>query len=422
MKAGIVTKLSPSFRMVSKYFAASVLSFLILNFIILLNYDHLSGHHFQPKILAVVHIATLGWITMIIFGALFQLIPVVLEVKLYSELMAEVQFWIYSLGTAGLIMSFWNMLFNVHLVFYAILLFIAVSVFTVNVALTLKSVRKWNLTATYLTAAVIYLFITAASGLLLSINLGTPFIKINHLSILKAHAHIGFIGWFMMIIMGVAYKLIPMFSLSHGYSTLPSKLCFPLVNAGLIGISMEMIRGNESVLYFSSLGILISGILLFLLQIFLILKNRVRKTFDTGLRFSVAAFSVVLLIITAGSFLAFVVTEGTQLQVKMISIYGYLILFGFISMLIKAQMYKIVPFLVWFHKYSSLVGIKAVPMLKDMFNEKIANTGFAIMILGIMCAIAGFFMSINLLLLAAFSLTFISAAIFASNMILIYRR
>ncbi|QKJ98531.1 MAG: hypothetical protein HND40_02605 [Ignavibacteriota bacterium] len=81
----IVSAYSPPFRIVSKYFVTAISSFVLLNLFLLLNHSYIVGHHFTPKILAITHIATLGWITMIIFGALFQLIPVVLEVKLFSE-------------------------------------------------------------------------------------------------------------------------------------------------------------------------------------------------------------------------------------------------------------------------------------------------------------------------------------------------
>ena len=78
----IVSAYAPPFKIVLKYFIAAVLAFVTLNFLLIINYTDISGFHFQPKILALTHIATLGWITMIIFGAMFQLVPVVLEVKL----------------------------------------------------------------------------------------------------------------------------------------------------------------------------------------------------------------------------------------------------------------------------------------------------------------------------------------------------
>ena len=94
----IVSAYAPPFKIVAKYFTAAMISFVMLNLLLVLNYSLIGGQHFQPKILSINHIATLGWITMIIFGAMFQLVPVVLETKLFSEKLAEIQFWIYLVG------------------------------------------------------------------------------------------------------------------------------------------------------------------------------------------------------------------------------------------------------------------------------------------------------------------------------------
>src|SRR3989304_9901023 len=103
----LASTLAPPFSMVSKYFIASVLSFVLLCGLMVLFSADIHGHHFQPKLLAMTHIATLGWITMVIFGAMFQLVPVVLEVRLFSARLGEIQFWIYTAGTAGLGYGFW---------------------------------------------------------------------------------------------------------------------------------------------------------------------------------------------------------------------------------------------------------------------------------------------------------------------------
>jgi cbb3-type cytochrome oxidase subunit 1 len=73
------------------------------NFLVIFNVKVLK---FYTPLFAMTHIATLGWITMTIFGALFQLIPVALQVKLFSEILAEIQFWIFSLGVFTSVYSF----------------------------------------------------------------------------------------------------------------------------------------------------------------------------------------------------------------------------------------------------------------------------------------------------------------------------
>ncbi len=415
----IVSAYAPPFRIVAKYFTAAIISFVVLNLLLLLNYSSIDGHHFQPKILSINHVATLGWITMIIFGAMFQLVPVVLETKLFSEKLAEIQFWIYMPGVIGLVYCFWFFDTGIIMTASAILLNLAMSIFSFNIIATMKSVKKWNVTAWYLASAIFYLIVTAIAGLLLAINLWTPYIKLDHLQYLNLHAHIAFIGWVSMVIMGVSFKLIPMFTLSHGFALTNGKRALWMINIGLLGISTITHYKDTTFLYYIFIALIVLGIIFFLLQINIIFKNRIRKKFDIGIRFSSVAYLMFGLTTLLGTFIDFVDYENI---INITLVYGYMIIFGFISMLIVGQMYKIVPFLVWYHKYSSKVGIEKVPMLKDMFNEKSAQVGFYLMITAIFGSLYSLSFRSETGLLISFSLMFISSIIFLFNMITIFRK
>jgi hypothetical protein len=43
---------------------------------------------------------------------------------------------------------------------------------------------------------------------------------------------------------------------------------------------------------------------------------------------------------------------------------------GFFAFIIIAHLYKIIPFLVWFHRFSPYIGERDVPMLQEMYDEK----------------------------------------------------
>jgi hypothetical protein len=49
---------------------------------------------------------------------------------------------------------------------------------------------------------------------------------------------------------------------------------------------------------------------------------------------------------------------------------------GFIGFLINGHLYKIVPFLVWFERFSPLVGKERVPMLHEMYPKEQASMMF----------------------------------------------
>lgn len=419
--ATLASTLAPPFSMVSKYFIASIFSFVLLCGLMALSVPELQGHHFQPKLLALTHIATLGWITMIIFGAMFQLVPVVLEVKLFSARLGEVQFWLYTVGTAGLVYGFWFFRVGAPMTVFAAIVTLAMLLFIINIVATMGRVKQWNLTGLFLLSSLVYLGITAVAGLLLSINLGYPFISRIHLDYLKIHAHVGFIGWVAMVIMGVGLKLIPMFGLSHGFSTKPARVAFVLVNIGLMGLSVEWLFTGAEWLLTSYVVILVLGLLSFIVQLALILKHRMRRTFDLGMKHSVVAFSYFLLSILFGFMLAVVKIDDVKLKEGLILMYGGMIMLGFFSMLIVGQMYKIVPFLVWFHTFSDKVGKEPVPMLKDMFSEKVGNIQFWILNAGIVLVLAGLGSSQSMVLTIGLNAMFISSLMVAYNIATVFR-
>lgn len=414
----IASAYSPPFRIVVKYFISATVFFVLMNFLLMINYNDVNGHHFQPKILSITHIATLGFITMIIFGAMFQLVPVVLEVKLFSTLLAEIQFWIYAFGVIGLVYKFWYFGSELSFTLPAIFLNIAMFIFAFNIIASMVKVKNWNITGTFLAAAIFWLIITAIAGILLGANLDHPYIKLNHLQYLKLHANVALIGWVTMVIMGVSFKLIPMFTLSHGYQLTLAKWAFALINLGLLGINWIMHYADTGI-YNLIFGIVITiGLILYLIQIYFIFKKRVRKKLDIGLKFSAVSFFMLGLSTLLGFSFLFIEYENIT---NLTLVYGFMIIVAYISTLIVGQMYKIVPFLVWYHKYSSKVGIEKVPMLKEMFSEKLAELNLYLMLVGIIISVFSFLSQINILLLIGFVLLFISSVIFSFNMIKVLR-
>ncbi len=417
--SSIVSAYAPPFKIVTKYFVAAIIDFVILNFLLMLNYKEIAGFYFQPKVLAITHMLTLGWISMTIFGAMFQLVPVVLEVKLFSEKLAEIQFWIFTIGVIGLVTGFWNFDTGMHINGSAILINISVFIFAINMIGTFLNVKKWNITGWYLIAALIYLIITAIAGFLLTYNLWHPYINISHLEYLKLHSYVAVIGWVTLVVMGVSYKLIPMFTLSHGYSVKSSKWAFGLVNIGLIGVNLFFHFKNNTAFIIISVLFIVAGIVFYLFQIYLIYKSRIRKKSDVGIKYSLFSFYV-LAIVTVFGLVSSVVNLNGIPNIHLI--FGYLVLMGYLSMLIIGQMYRIVPFLAWYHKFSSKVGLEPVPMLKDMFNAKHALVNYYLMTASIIIAVFSFFFESSFMLLFAFSLMFFGSLIFAYNIIGILRK
>src|ERR1035437_4713575 len=105
-KAGSNSQTTTSYKVVLPFYGYAAISFVVLCLLLFFSAGSFSGHYFQPDILALTHIATLGWGTMIILGAGHQLIPVLIESKLYSNMLAYLTFIFVGSGIPLLVYAF----------------------------------------------------------------------------------------------------------------------------------------------------------------------------------------------------------------------------------------------------------------------------------------------------------------------------
>jgi hypothetical protein len=122
---------------------------------------------------------------------------------------------------------------------------------------------------------------------------------------------------------------------------------------------------NNPAVFYSVFVLIFTGMIFYLVQVFEIYRRRPRKTKDTGM--DTMFFSHI--------FLVFSVLSGILMPFfdRGFLIFGLFVVFGFLNFIIYGSLYKIVPFLTWFHRFSSLVGKKKVPMLSDMLPSKIPD-------------------------------------------------
>src|SRR5690606_24337737 len=86
---------------------------------------------------------------------------------------------------------------------------------------TLASVRERPLTWWALAGATLFLVVTPLYGVLLQLDLADG-LGVHRFHAIAVHAHVAVIGVVMLVIVGVAHRLIPMFLLSHGANERPA--------------------------------------------------------------------------------------------------------------------------------------------------------------------------------------------------------
>ena len=371
---GLATDNAPSPGVVVPHFVFAAISFFTLGLLMLFSGNYFLGYFFQPQLLAITHAAALGWGTMIIFGALYQLIPVIFETALFSEKLAKVTFWLCGIGIIFLVYSFWTGGFSSTLPYASSLVFIALSMFITNVILSIKKAEKKNIKSLFIGAAKLWLGLTALLGLLIAINYKFNFLSQSHILYLKMHAHMGLAGWFLLLIMGAASTLIPMFLVSHQINENKLKYAFYLINTGLILLTLDWLFLHGTI-FLPVYGLIITaGIIFFISYVRQSYKKRLRRVLDVGMKHTmIAVISIIIPVILGVLASVKQINLSSSLYWKVLILYGFSILFVFITSIILGQTYKTIPFIIWLEKYKDIIGKAKTPLPKELYSEKIAN-------------------------------------------------
>ena len=173
----------------------------------------LAGHYYQPRLLAFVHVVALGWVTVAIMGASYQLVPVAVARPIWSERLARWQLAGLVAGIAGMVGHFWTGRWA-GLAWVAALVGASALTHVLNVALSLRGLPRWTFPAHGVALGLAGLTLTVGFGLTLAVAHGRELFPGGVLSAVHAHFHVALFGWIAPMILGVAAHVYPMFLLA----------------------------------------------------------------------------------------------------------------------------------------------------------------------------------------------------------------
>ncbi len=363
---------APPFKLIAPFFILGSLFYLISSFYVF-TFSVESLSFLDSQVLGFVHLFLLGFVMMIIFGAMAQLVPVVLEVGHFG---VELFYSIWPLLLIGTILMVLGFLFSPSLLPYGgVVVLISMMIFVMEIFLTIFKVEKLNLVMSSVLISNTFLFFGIIFGLLMALGYAGT-IDVDITALLHGHVYLVIGGYIIITIMGLSVVLVPMFTLSHGFSMKPLELSIWMMSIGVVLVVLSSYFGFEFLEYLGYLFSFISLISYFYL-IYIIYATRPRKENDVYAISLIFSFMSMLVSMLMG--VLYFVLEKEELLLAS----GWLLFFGFIAFLITGHIYKIIPFLVWFEKFSPLVGKQKVPMLADMVPYKSSQAQFIFSALGV---------------------------------------
>jgi hypothetical protein len=360
-------------RLAGEHFAAATL-YLVAGAIglVWIAPDLAAGLYLSPRVAGVTHLVTLGWITMTIFGALYQLLPVALDAPLRWERLGHVSFAVFAPGVgifAGGVAGGSLVVRHLGIALVAIGVLLTVG----NVAATLRRAKRRDATWAAIALAITFLTSTLGIGVILLHNLHTGFLAAARVHVLAVHLHVAIIGWALMMIVGVSHRLLPMFLLAHGADMRWTRRSLSLLAAGVPVLAVGIIVQLTPVSWVG-VALLELGLACFIRQAFAFYRVHVKRTLDIGMRFATTAIGFQVVSALLG--VAVLVAGGHG---RIGTAYVTIGVLGGIVLFIVGFFYKIVPLLAWTAHYRGRMGKEPVPTVAETFSTRAAQVQLALM-------------------------------------------
>ncbi|MDE2088616.1 MAG: hypothetical protein KGJ12_01200 [Gammaproteobacteria bacterium] len=341
-------------------------------------------NRWSPVTLALTHLITLGFLTMTMFGAMLQLLPV-LAGSTVSRPLAVSRLLHVSLSTGVVLLCGGFLSGRPLLLALAIpVLALACVSFVVVATMSLGRARGPGATVTAMRLAVAALAVAAALGLYLAARYGR-----SGFSVVLADVHPAWalLGWVGLLVIGVAYQVVPMFQMTPEYSASVIRRLAWALFALLASWSLAvLVPGRPDTMPAAVIGLsCVAGYALFAVLTLRLQTQRRRRLPDITLGYWRAGmlsllFGAALWVAGWGvPALCHLPQYGLMLGVAMIV--------GFAVSVVSGMLYKIVPFLVWLHLQQRLhfsrQRLSAVPNMKQIIPERRARAQFRVQMLAL---------------------------------------
>jgi len=364
-----------------------------------------AGFFYHSWMLALVHLVTLGWITFSILGAIYIVAPLALRMEMPARRADYVAFVFAVIGLVGMAAHFWVGEFP-GMAFSAATIALAVLFMTARIAAGVRRAKLPAAVKTHIILACANFWIAASMGVLIASDKVWHFLPGFVLSNVFAHAHLAAIGWATMMVVGVGYRLLPM--------TFPSKMpsgrsvyaSAALLECGVLGLFLFLLRGSSWSLLFGLL--IVAGLGVFAAHVVWMLRHPVsRPAGAPRLNFGVihAGCAALSLVASVAIGLGLLVTPMSPRTLHAAAAYGVLGLVGFLGQMIVAMEARLLPMVSWFWTYSAggyMVPPPSPHTMRDRSLQAIVLGGW---IVGVPALAAGMYLeSARLVSVGAWSL------------------
>lgn len=393
MFQGLSTDQAPPIQAPLRFFLTAPLFGIAAAVLILFGNPEELLSRYSLSSIAVVHTITIGFFAFVMLGALTQMLPVLAGVKIeaveHVTKYTHLSLILGLLSMVGALYTSWHLLY----LFAMIELGVGFLTLVVLIAHSIKGVQNFTPTVKNMAIALFFAFFTGLMGvMLLGEYASMP--SAWHLVLANIHSVWGIFGFGGILIVGVSFQVLPMFYVAPQFKPFCLQKVAKILSFGLIlWMALQFFVPEYGVVAKIIVALFLWA---FATTLWLKLNGRKRKISDITIwywRMGALFLTLGLFLWVADEFLSHAYSVEVALLIGI----------GFLMSIMVGMLYKIIPFLVWFHLNAS--GYMSIPTMNEMISKRLTYMQFFL-----------FYFSLVGLLISCFYPQFVS--VFASAFIL----
>ena len=325
-------------------------------------------------ILAATHLMALGFLTMVMMGALLQMLPVVAGAPVARA--HQVSALVHPMLVMGTLALAWDFLSGGTRVMAAALALLgsAFIVFIAAITASLLRARAAAATVRGMRLSVAALPLTVVLGMSLAV-IRTWHVALPFATLVTLHLAWGLGGWVGLLVIGVGIQVVPMFQTTPPYPRIVAENLTPMIFSALLGWSLLRVLAGHAApdsagafIFLAALGYALYAVITLALQ-----RRKRRRIPDITVRFWRTGMVSLLACALCG---LSVLWPGGRSPMPIQLTWGILAIVGFGVSVVSGMLYKIVPFLVWLHLSARPDGRGRLSNMKQIISVRHANIQF----------------------------------------------
>ena len=348
--------LTPSSALPLGYFGGAHAG-LALAFALLAIDPALPGSYFlHPRMAAIVHLVTIAWISGSILGAFYIVAPLALGMPLPVRAADWLALGAFGAGAAGMVVHFWIGQYGV-MAWSGLLVLGAIGWVGLRAVAGLRaSTAPWPVLL-HVVLAFVNVAGAAVYGILVGLDRAYGLWGFPPVPVAYAHIHLAVIGWPVMLVIGLAYRLVPMFLPARPPTGTGLAASAILLEAGVLVLAWALTVGSGWLSV--GVGLILAALVAFVRQMRGAVKQKLprppalpRRDWSTWQTHVAIAW----LFVAAGLGVALAVMTPGPRQLTVAWVYGVAGIVGFVSQIVVGIQGRLAPLYAYYRGMAALDG------------------------------------------------------------------